>query len=108
MAKAQRVDQQRAPLVGTRNAEDRMIAITMAEMERRILSGKASDMLLVHFGKLGSTRAELETARIKQEMALMDARKTSIQLQSHSGDGYQNVIDAIKGYRGSAFDEELP
>ena len=99
---------QRAPLVGAHNVEDRMIALTMAEMERRIVSGKASDMLLVHFGRLGSTKAELETARIKQEMALMDARRTSIQQMSNTGSDYQSVIDAILGYRGTVFDEELP
>lgn len=96
-----------APLVGADNVERRLIALTMSEAERRILDHSASDSMLVHFLKLGSTRAELETARLRRETALIDARTTAIKSQSTSEDGYQAVIDAILGYRGTTFDEDV-
>jgi hypothetical protein len=98
-----------APLVGADNVENRLVALTMSEAERRIMAHTASDAMLIHFLKLGSTRNELEIERMRRETELMAARRTSIQQQSSSGDDYQNVINAILGYRRSAFDdEELP
>jgi hypothetical protein len=98
-----------APLVGADNVENRLVSLTMAESERRILGHTASDAMLIHFLKLGSTRNELEIERMRRETELMAARRNSIQQQGNSGDDYQRVIDAILGYRGAAFDnEELP
>lgn len=108
MPKGKRVPLRPAPLVGAENEEYRMVALTMSEAERRILDHTASDSMLIHFIKLGSIRSELEIARLRRETALIDARTSAIQQQSNSGDGYQSVIDAILGYRGTAFDEELP
>lgn len=96
-----------APLVGADNVERRLIALTMSEAERRIRDHSASDSMLVHFLKLGSTRTELETARLLRETALLEARTTALKSQSTSEDGYQNVIDAILGYRGTTFDEDV-
>jgi len=98
-----------APLVGADNVENRLIALTMEETERRILAHTVSDSVLVHFLKLGSTRNELEIERMRRETELMTERRNSIQSQTHSGDDYQRVIDSILGYRRSAFnDEDVP
>jgi hypothetical protein len=110
MSKGRQVDTPKmAPLVGADNVENRLVALSMIETERRILEHTASDSVLIHFLKLGSTRNELEIARMRNETELMLARKNSLQQQGNSSDDYQNVINAILGYRRSSFiDEELP
>lgn len=72
----------------------------MTEAERRIRDGSASDTLLIHFLRLGSTMAELERQRLIRETALIEARSDHFRTQTDGITGYQEVIDAILEYRG--------
>ena len=87
---------------GLANTENLLISQSMTEAERRIMDGSASDTLIIHFLKLGSTMAELERQRLIRETALLEARSKHFQSQTDGIVGYQEVMDAILNYRGSS------
>lgn len=85
---------------GARKEEGRLISLSMRQAGKRVADGSASDQLLLHFIKLGSSLVELERQKLEQERALVEQKTKLLINQNAMGDEYQAVIDAIRGYRG--------
>lgn len=85
---------------GARNEEGRLISQAMRLASKRVADGSASDQLVLHFIKLGSSMVELERQKLEQERALVEQKTKLLINQNAMGDEYQAVIDAIRGYRG--------
>lgn len=96
------------PATTPEGMENQLIAASMNLAAQRILDGTASNQLLIHFLKLGSTREKYEKEKLKKELNLMDAKTENLESQRHSEDLYQNAIDAMRKYQGNVnVDEKL-
>jgi hypothetical protein len=83
-----------------------MIAYADAEAERRILNGKASDSLLLHYLKLGTSKNLLEKEKLENENLLLKAKAASIEQSQRTEEMYANAIKAMQVYTGNGEDED--
>lgn len=95
-----------APAVTIEARENQMISLADEEAERRIRSGKASDSLLIHYLKLGSTRNQLEKARLENETELAKAKVESLRQAEKTDELYANAIKAMTIYTGNGEEED--
>ena len=86
--------------------ENQMISLADEEAERRIRSGKASDSLLLHYLKLGTSKNELEKEKLENENLLLKAKAASIEQQAKTEEMYANAIKAMQVYTGNGEDED--
>ena len=86
--------------------ENQMIAMAVDAAEERIRSGKASDSLLLHYLKLGTTKNELEKAKLEADKALAEAKVESIKQQEKSEEMYLKAIKAMTVYSGNGEEED--
>lgn len=86
--------------------ENYMIGIAMKAAEDKILSGKASSQLLTHFLKKASVKDQLEKEKLEAEVALLKAKKESIENQQAWDAMYANAIHAFGIYIGKDDDDE--
>lgn len=95
-----------APALTIEARENQMISLADEEAERRIRSGKASDSLLIHYLKLGTTKNQLEKAKLEKETALAEAKIKSIMQAESSEELYANAIKAMTVYSGNGEEED--
>lgn len=86
--------------------ENYMIGIAMKAAEDKILSGKASSQLLTHFLKKASVKDQLEKEKLEAEVALLKAKKESIENQQAWDTMYANAIQAFGIYIGKDDEDE--
>lgn len=80
--------------------EKQIIAEAMNLAEQKILDGSANSQIICHFLKLGTAQAQYEMEKIKKENILLEAKAEAIKNGSNTDALYEEVINAIKGYRG--------
>lgn len=80
--------------------ENQMIAKSVDLAEKRIEEGTASDTLILHYLKLGTTRMQLEKAKLEAEVELSKAKANSIREQDSSEALYKDAIRAFGVYTG--------
>lgn len=68
--------------------------------ERRIIEGTASDTLLSHFLKMGSTKARIEKEILESEKELVIAKKERLQSEQRSEEMFAEAMAAMKHYSG--------
>lgn len=88
----------RRPGITVEDRENQMISLAMDCAEERIRSGKASDSLLVHYLKLGTTRSRLEREKLENENELLRAKTDSIEASKESAQKYEEAIRAFRSY----------
>lgn len=81
--------------------EDQIISFSMQEAEKRILAGTASDTLLVHFLKLGSTKARLERELLAEQVELTKAKTEATKSAKVQEELYREAMQAFKEYNGA-------
>lgn len=86
--------------------ENQLIALAANEVEYRILNHTASSQELVHFLKLGSTKAKLELEKIKKENELLAAKTEALKSVKHSEELFSAAMQAFGIYTGSSTSEE--
>lgn len=97
----------RRPGTTVEDRENQMISLAMDCAEERIRSGKASDSLLVHYLKLGTTRSRLEREKLENENELLRAKTDSIEASRESSQKYEEAIRAFRSYSIDAqYDED--
>lgn len=94
------------PALTIKAREDQMIAYADEEAEKRIRSGKASDSLLLHYLKLGTSKNELEKAKLEQETELAKAKVESLKQAEETKAMYEEAIKAMRIYSGNGDDED--
>lgn len=95
-----------APAITIEARENQMISLADEEAERRIRSGKASDSLLIHYLKLGTTKNQLEKAKLEKETALAQAKVDSIKQAEQTEERYKEAIRAMTIYTGNGEEED--
>lgn len=86
--------------------ENQMVSYAFDLAEKQLLDGSASAQVITHFLKFGSARDRLEREKLKNENLLVQARVDQISSTAANSELYQEVIYALKGYRGE--DVEMP
>lgn len=86
--------------------ENRLILLATNLVEERLLNGTASAQEVTQILKLGTTRERLEQERLRNENALSQAKKQSIENEQRKDVLYQEALDAFRRYSGNASDED--
>lgn len=86
--------------------ENQMISLAVDLAERQLAEGTASTPVIVHYLRLASTREKLEQNKLELEAKLLEARKDQIDSAQRMEELFTNAIDAMRGYRGEAIDDE--
>lgn len=96
----------RPPAITLEDREDELINLSLAEAERRIREGKASDSLLIQFIRHSSTKAQLEKQKLEADVELAKAKAESIRQAERIEETYLKAIEALKRYSGQGEDED--
>ena len=105
MAKSKNKPQVKSrPALSPETRENQLIALAVDLAEKQLREGTASSQVISHFLKLGSTIANLEKERLKNEVALMQAKTESIKTAKNIENLYKEAIDAMRSYGGHSND----
>lgn len=96
----------RPPALTLKDREDELIDLATLEAERRIVSGKASDSLLIHYLKLGTTKNQLEKEKLEAEVKLAESKTEAIEQGKRIEELYADAIKAMRTYTGQGYSEE--
>jgi hypothetical protein len=91
---------ERPPATTLKGREDQLIAAAMDLAEQQIRAGKASSQVISHFLKLGSTREQIEKARLEGEVKLLEAKIETMASAENMEQRYQDAINAMRRYQG--------
>lgn len=96
MAKGRKI----RPALTPEAREQQLIALAENQAEKQLLEGTASSQVLVHYLKLGSTRAQIEKEKLERENELLRAKTESLQAAQRSDELFAEAIKAMKSYGG--------
>ena len=96
----------RAPALTPEDREDQLIALAIDLAEKKLIDGTASNQIVAHYLKLGSTRERLEKEKLQKENELLRARTESLQSAKNIEELYKNALDAMRIYRGENQDDD--
>lgn len=83
-----------------------MIALAIDLAEKKLMDGTASNQIVAHYLKLGSTRERLEKEKLQKENELLRAKTESLQSAKNVEELYKNALDAMRIYRGESQDDD--
>lgn len=83
--------------------EQQMISLAMDLVQERLLNGTASSQETTHFLKLASTKHQLELEQMKEQTALMKAKKESLEATQRIEELYKGALEAMRTYSGGNF-----
>lgn len=92
------------PALSPETRENQLIALAVDLAEKQLREGTASSQVISHFLKLGSTFANLEKERLKNEVTLMQAKTESIKAAKNIESLYKEAINAMRTYGGHTND----
>lgn len=78
--------------------EQQLVSLAVDLAEQQLIDGTASSQVITHFLKLGSSRADLERAKLEHETKLLEAKTEAIQSQKNMEELYSQAIAALKSY----------
>lgn len=80
--------------------ENQLVSLAVDLAEKQLMEGTASSQVITHFLKLGSTKAQLEKAKLEHETELLRAKTESYEVAKHSDEIYERAIAAMRSYSG--------
>lgn len=87
--------------------ENQLISLAIDRAEEQLINGTASSQVIVHFLKLGTTKAMLEKEKLEEENKLLRAKTEQIEQMKENKELYENAIKAMSIYSGNgAIDDE--
>jgi hypothetical protein len=90
----------RPPATTPEARENQLISSAVDLAEKQMREGTASAQVITHYLKLGSSREKLEQERMKQEVALMAAKRENMASAARVEELYGAAIDAMRAYAG--------
>lgn len=94
------------PALSPENREQQLIALAYDRAEERLRDGTATSQEIVHFLKLGSTRAELEKEKLRSENEVLLAKAKTIESVEETKVLVENAIKAMRNYSGNGDPDE--
>ena len=98
--------QKRRAALTPEQREQQLVGLAMDVAEEQLRNGTASAQVITHFLKLGTTRAELETEKLRKENNLMEAKANSIVSAESQAKLYENALKAFTVYSGTLHRED--
>ena len=89
------------PAIHPENRESQLTALAYDAAEQRLRDGTASAQEIVYFLKLGSSIAELEKEKLKNETAVLQAKAKTIQSVEETKALVEDAIRAMRNYSGN-------
>ena len=86
--------------------ENQLISLAVDLAEKQLIEGTASSQVITHFLKLGTTRAELEKEKLRNETKLMKAKTENLESSKNMEAMYKEAIDAMRCYSGQGRSDE--
>ena len=86
--------------------EDQLIALAVDLAEQKLRDGTASNSMIVHYLKLGSTKEKLEKEILAEQVELVKAKTESIKAARQIEELYKNALDAMRSYSGQSQKKE--
>ena len=86
--------------------ENQMISLAVDLAEQQLRDGTASSQVITHFLKLGTTKAELEKEKLKEENKLLRARTESLESAKDTKILYEEALKAMRNYAGNGDPDE--
>lgn len=96
---------QSPPAIDPVARENQMIALAEKLAEEKLRDGTASNQLICHYLKMGSTKERLEKEKLEKENELLKAKTEALESSARSEKLYAEALQAFKVYSGTA-DEE--
>lgn len=93
------------PAITPEARENQMIALAEQMAEKQLLEGTASAQVVVHYLKLGTTKARLENEKLRKENELLKAKTEALQSAKRVEELYENALSAMRSYRGDESEE---
>lgn len=88
------------PALSPEARESQMISLAVDLAEQQLRDGTASSQVITHFLKLGTTRAELEKEKIKNENELLKAKAKAVGDSEEMKVIYEKALKAMRNYAG--------
>lgn len=89
-----------APALTPEAREQQLISLSMDRAEQQLRDGTASPSVIVHFLKLGTTNAELEKEKLKNENLLLEAKAKAYESAEDIKELYTGALNAMRIYGG--------
>lgn len=80
--------------------EQQLVGAAIDLAEQQIAAGTASAQVITHYLKLGSSREALEQERMKNEIALMEAKREAMASAARVEELYLGALNAMRSYQG--------
>lgn len=100
LSKPESSSRERRKALNPEAREGQLIAYAVDLAEKQLREGTASSQVITHYLKLGSSRAELEREKLRQENELLRAKTETLQSAKKNEEAYIKVLDAIRRYSG--------
>lgn len=97
---AKKAGPRRPPATTPEARENQLIAKAVDLAERQLEDGSASAQVISHYLKLGSSREVLEQERLKNEVALLEAKREAMASAARVEELYGAAIAAMRSYAG--------
>ena len=94
------------PALDPESRENQNINLAVNLAGQKLRDGTASNSLIVHYLKLGSTKERLEKEKLERENELLKAKTEALESSKHTEELYAKAIQAITRYSGHYEDEE--
>lgn len=86
--------------------ENELISLAAALAKKQLAAGTASPSVITHFLKLGTTRAQLEKAKLENENLLLQAKADALRAAAKNEERYALAIEAMRKYSGQKVEKE--
>lgn len=87
--------------------ENQLINLAMNAAEEKLRNGTATSQIIVTLLKLGTTRAQLELEKIKNDIKVGNAKAQQIEKQETSIELYAEALKAFKSYQGTPMEDDF-
>lgn len=91
-----------APATDLEARENQLISLAVDAAERELLKDNPSNQVVLHYLKLGTTKLQLEKEKLRRENLLLEAKANAIDAAAKTDELYQQAIEAMQIYSGSA------
>lgn len=98
----------RSPARTPEERENQLIEAAVDLAETQLKTGEASAQVITHYLKLGSSRERLEQQRLKNEVALLNAKREALESEKRVEELIGNALHAMRAYSGNLPEGEDP
>lgn len=88
------------------NRESQLVSLAIDLAEKQMMEGTASSQVITHFLKVGSTRERIEQDRLRQEVALLEAKVEGLASAKRTEELYTEALNAMRSYAGQSVQQD--